>query len=197
MKPLATLLSLIVLGLGATTAWAEEDETSVVEATSPDPSLWYGAGAARPRAAARFVAPRTPGEGWIALADQRLDEVRGGFIDASGLQVSFGIERAIYLNGELVTTTRLNVADLAALSGGKAGATLTGGAALLQNGPGNLIDSGTLSPSSLATVIQNSLNGQHIRSVTTVNATVNSLGILKSIDLQHSVRGALTDALRR
>ena len=135
--------------------------------------------------------------GWVALGEQRLDEVRGGFIDASGLQVSFGIERAIYLNGELVTTTRLNVADLAAVSGGKSGATLTGGAALLQNGPGNLIDSGTLSASSLATVIQNSLNGQHIRSVTTVNATVNSLGIVKSIDLQHSVRGALTDALRR
>ena len=138
-----------------------------------------------------------PTAGWLVLDEQRLDEVRGGFIDASGLQVSFGIERAIYLNGELVTTTRLNVADLAAVSGGKSGATLTGGAALLQNGPGNLIDSGTLSPASLATVIQNSLDGQHIRSVTTVNATVNSLGIVKSIDLQHSVRGALTDALRR
>ena len=46
--------------------------------------------------------------GWVVLGEQRLDEVRGGFIDASGLQVSFGIERAIYLNGELVTTTRLN-----------------------------------------------------------------------------------------
>ncbi len=147
--------------------------------------------------AARAGDERAPAEGWVVLDEQRLDAVRGGFIDASGLQVSFGIERAIYLNGELVTTTRLNVADLAAISGGKTGATLTGGAGLLQNGPGNLIDSGTLSPSSLATVIQNSLDGQHIRSVTTVNATVNSLGIVKSIDLQHSVRGALTDALRR
>jgi len=147
--------------------------------------------------AARAEGDRVPTAGWVALGEQQLDAVRGGFIDASGLQVSFGIERAVYLNGELVTTTRLNVADLAAISGGKAGATLTGGAALLQNGPGNLIDSGTVSPSSLATVIQNSLNGQHIRSVTTVNATVNSLGIVKSIDLQHSVRGALTDALRR
>ena len=136
-------------------------------------------------------------EGWLALGEQRLDEVRGGFIDASGLQVSFGIERAIYLNGELVTTTRLNVADLAAISGGKAGASFSGGPGLLQNGPGNTIDSGTLAASSLATVIQNSLDGQNIRSVTTLNATVNSLGIVKSIDLQHSVRGALTDALRR
>lgn len=153
-------------------------------------ALGLGAGAAR------ADEDRVPTAGWVALGEQRLDAVRGGFIDASGLQVSFGIERAIYLNGELVTTTRLNVADLAAVSGGRAAATLTGGG-LLQNGPGNTIDSGTLSASSLATVIQNSLNGQHIRSVTTVNATVNSLGIVKSIDLQHAVRGALTDALRR
>ncbi|MGN5480352.1 hypothetical protein ACTMU2_37045 [Cupriavidus basilensis] len=37
--------------------------------------------------------------------------MRGGF-DAGGLQVSFGIERAVYINGALVVATSLNIPDV-------------------------------------------------------------------------------------
>ncbi len=49
------------------------------------------------------------------LSDETLETLRGGFTTTSGLQISFGIERAVYINGDLVTATALNVtAGLAA-----------------------------------------------------------------------------------
>jgi hypothetical protein len=49
----------------------------------------------------------------------------------------------------------------------------------------------------MGTVIQNTLNNQKIQNVTVINATVNSLEILKGINLQSSLRSAVIDSLRR
>ncbi len=49
--------------------------------------------------------------GWKPVAQERLEDMRGGF-DAGGLQVSFGIERAVYINGALVVATSLNIPDV-------------------------------------------------------------------------------------
>ena len=62
---------------------------------------------------------------------------------------------------------------------------------------GNTVASGTFSPSSLGTVVQNTLDGQNIRNVTVINATVNSLGVLRGLNLQSSMRSAVIDSLRR
>ena len=144
---------------------------------------------------------RSPlGDGWQAMAAVKLDEVRGGFITDTGLKISFGIERAVYINGSLVTTTSLNVADLGKISAGR-GANSSGldasSLALIQNGKGNTFATGQVSMSGLGTVIQNTLNDQKIQNVTVINATVNSMQILRSVNLQTAVRGALTDSLRR
>ena len=48
-----------------------------------------------------------------AMSDNKLDRMRGGFSLPNGLQISFGIERAVYVNGNLVSTTSLNIVDLA------------------------------------------------------------------------------------
>lgn len=57
----------------------------------------------------------------LAIDSSRLDGVRGGFIGEGGLQISFGIERAVYINGNLVTTTSLNLSDLGKLSAKQGG----------------------------------------------------------------------------
>ena len=44
------------------------------------------------------------GSDWVAMTPQKLDRMRGGFVLPSGLLLSFGIERAVYVNGELVAT---------------------------------------------------------------------------------------------
>lgn len=221
---------------------------------------------------------------------ERLDTVRGGFTTPAGLQFSFGIERAVYVNGDLVATTRLNLSNLkqdieqrvaesvgglvvlrategagtprasssapratdaastsipapspgpmpsAALAAApaavtppppspapKAGAPAqvpvpidlnlpkvpapapapvmvihTGGPlGVVQVGPGNSLPAGGLGGSAVGTVIQNTLNDQMIQNVLTVNATVNSLQVLKSFDIHSAVRSAIQDALRR
>jgi hypothetical protein len=136
------------------------------------------------------------------VADDRLDQVRGGFAAEAGLRIVFGIERATYINGQLVTTTRLNVAgtpgrltgDLTQTGRGADGAA---GWTLIRNGAGNTFRPGTTADSNIGTVIQNTLNDQHIRNITQITATVNSLQWLRGQGVQDSVRGALIDSLRR
>lgn len=160
-------------------------------------------------APARPVPPEVPatdradrraiGNDMVALSSDKLDEVRGGFITDTGLKVSFGIERAVYLNGSLVTTTSLNIADLSKISGGQVQVTGTGtgSLALVQSGTGNVFSPGSISSSGTGTVIQNTLDNQKINTVTRIDAVVNSAGIMRSINLQSSMRSAVIDSLRR
>jgi hypothetical protein len=136
---------------------------------------------------------------FLVVNDNMLDEVRGGFLTENGLQISFGIERAVYVNGNLIATTSLNVSDLSKMSAGQAspGGLSPGSLGLIQIGPGNTFQPGPLSPSSVATVIQNTLNNQKLQNVTTISATVNSLEVLKGLNLQSSLRNAISDSLRR
>ena len=143
--------------------------------------------------------PRTSpfGDRALAVNETSLDRVRGGFVTES-LNISFGIERAVYVNGALVTTTSLNVSDLGKISAGRGTTAFDSGTlALVQSGAGNSVSAGSISPTSLGTVIQNTLDGQKIQNVTVINATVNSLGILRGLNLQSSLRGAVIDSLRR
>jgi hypothetical protein len=132
------------------------------------------------------------------LGDDRLDRVRGGFTNGAGLEVSFGIERAVYVNGVLVTTTSLNVSGLGSAPSVGPGAPIAPGtASLVQLGSGNTSVIGALDAATLGTVVQNTLNNQKIQTVTLVNATVNSLQVVKSMNIGASLRGALIDSLRR
>jgi hypothetical protein len=148
--------------------------------------------------------PSTPraspfGSTRLAMNEGALDQVRGGFTSDNGLRVSFGIERAVYINGSLVTTTSLNVSDLGAISAGRGTTDLSaaGSVAIIQSGTGNTFLPGTLAAGSFGTVIQNTLNDQKVQALTTINATVNSLSILKSMNMQSNLRNAMIDSLRR
>lgn len=135
----------------------------------------------------------------VALSGDKLDEVRGGFVTDAGLQVSFGIERAIYLNGNLVTTTSLNVTELGKVSTGQVqlGTPSAGGVTLIQSGAGNTFLPGTISPSAVGTVIQNTLDNQKIQTITRIDAAVTAAGAVRALNLQSSLRGAITNSLRR
>ncbi len=158
--------------------------------------------ASLPRVAAapkpeRKARPSPFGSHQVAMSEQSLDGVRGGFV-TEGLNVSFGIERAVYVNGTLVTTTSLNVSDLGRIAAGRGTTAFdTGTLALIQSGAGNTVSTGTISAATIGTVVQNTLDGQKIQNLTVINATVNSLGVLRGINLQSSLRGAIIDSLRR
>jgi hypothetical protein len=129
-------------------------------------------------------------DSWRPVSTVYLDGMRGGFDAGAGLQISFGIEREGYVNGKLISATRFNIADFNRLSAVQANAVNTVNAAVVSSGTGNV------APPAAALVIQNTLNLQHIRSLTTINATANSLELIKSLNLQSTLADALAQSLR-
>ncbi|HJV25587.1 MAG TPA: hypothetical protein VJ673_07860 [Aromatoleum sp.] len=135
------------------------------------------------------------------VEDDALDSLRGGFETPGGLVMSFGVERLVYINGALTSMTRLNVLDLGQLRGAgidpaqlpTIGSTL----AVIQNGPNNSFVAEGLASGAIATVIQNSLDNQRIQAVTTINATVNSLELMRANRLGESLRSAVSGAMIR
>ncbi|HSD38910.1 MAG TPA: hypothetical protein VLC92_15465 [Rhodocyclaceae bacterium] len=133
------------------------------------------------------------------ISEEKLDSMRGGFETPAGLVVSFGIERAVYVNGELTNVVSTSVPDLArAMADNGAMASKLGEAvSIVQNGTGNFANLGPASSSAYALVIQNSLDGQNLQVVTTVDATVNSYQMMRSELLQQRIADAMsTSSLR-
>lgn len=144
----------------------------------------------------------------VSLADRHLDastldDIRGGFdIEGTNLQYSIGIERAVYINGELVAYNTLNLKDMQVMSGGGAVPQLPVGTAAntvssIQNGSGNSFTATQINPNLAGTVIQNTLNDQKIQNVTTINAAVNSSQLLRSMSVQNAVQNGIINSLRR
>ena len=133
----------------------------------------------------------------MAVAESSLDRVRGGFA-VDGLNISFGIERAVYVNGALVTTTSLNIADLGRVTAGRGTVSFSvGSMGLIQSGANNVVSTGAFSSTTAGTVIQNTLDGQKIQNVTVINATANSLNVFRGLNLGSSLRSAVIESLRR
>ena len=135
---------------------------------------------------------------WHAVDGATLDTLRGGFIGAHGLAVSLGVERLVSINGEVVARTSFHLTDLASLSVDQARQTSAAlsGVKLIQNGSENIyravLADGALSGNTLGgTVIQNTLSDQQIESRTVINSSVNSLGLLKTINFNGSVSDAI------
>lgn len=142
--------------------------------------------------------PAPLGERVAALDASALDGIRGGFETPDGaLKFSFGIERAVYINGELVASTVLNLKDLQGVAGTGVPAALAGSAlTVIQNGGGNGIST-QINPNLAGTVIQNTLNDQRIVNITTINAAVNSAQVLRAMALQQAIRDGVVGSLRR
>ncbi|MBP0635753.1 MULTISPECIES: hypothetical protein [unclassified Cupriavidus] len=273
----ATAAAAMLLGAGLACAGVAH-ASSLDQPDRLDPSALPSQAAASARDTDTPVAAaRGSMAGWKPVAHEKLDEMRGGF-EMPNLQVSFGIERAVYINGALVVATSINIPDvgritaeqaarlattlgpaivastnaavdsaLAGLTGGAQGsangsagsasagaAASTSGAAgaaasasasasgssassagaagppmtvvgtstgqvatngllnVIQNGPGNSAAVGSLAGTP-TTVIQNSLNNQSIRSLMTIDASVNTLQAFRS----QLANTTLQDALMR
>jgi hypothetical protein len=131
-----------------------------------------------------------------ALPSAALATYRGGFTTDTGLQVSLGIERLVTVNGNVLEHSDIQLADVGKVATGQAALSgeALGALRLIQNGVGSY--TAPFSPNALAgTVIQNSLNDQLIHSQTTINASVNTSGLLQALNFQTSLGNALTNAL--
>lgn len=143
------------------------------------------------------LAPALPARAdaiWQAVSNRTLDRQRGGFDVGGGLLVSFGITRAVYVNGDLVTQTSLNfgrVADLTPAQATQLARQMTA-LNLVQVGSGNSVAPDVLA-NGTGTIIQNTLNNQHIVNQTVIDARSNAMGMIKNLNIQNT----LSDALNR
>lgn len=122
-----------------------------------------------------FAMPATaqgPPEGWTPAPEAQLAQARGGFETGNGLLVSLGIERMIEVNGVAVARQRIELGDMA-----------------------NLANAAEARAALAPLLLQNNANGQLIRSLTTIDLTVNALSTLKSLNLEGNLRQALSSAV--
>ena len=126
------------------------------------------------------------------VAATTLDAARGGFEVAGGLSLSLGIERVVSVNGEIMARTNIAIPDLAAMTAEQARLTqdALGAARMIQIG-GNNYAAADLNLPNGATLVQNTLSGQDIRTATTISSTVNSMSLIKDINFQSTIRDAV------
>lgn len=130
---------------------------------------------------------------------QELEVTRGGYQAGKDLMFSFGVEKAIYLNGVLEATSSLNL-----LQPGGEGSQLSQVPSfkLIQNGSGipgvGTNFSAFTSPGQgfQGTIIQNSLDLQKITSVTKISVGLNVLGAFRANNLSSIVNQQLIHSLR-
>jgi hypothetical protein len=111
------------------------------------------------------------------LHDDTLDQLRGGFDGGTGLKIAFGWVRTVAINGETVHQARFTMPDTSQIGAEQAGIWAEAATALP------------------ATVVQNSLSNQQISTLTEINATVNSLGLMKSLNASGVLRESLLDSM--
>ena len=132
------------------------------------------------------------GEDWVAIDPALLEDMRGGFITDGGTALSFGIERAVFVNGEVVATTRVQIPDVGRMTTDQARELQRfNEGVVVQVGGGN-----TFEPSGApgGIVIQNTRDGQDIRALTTVNVGVDTLQAFQDLNTQSTLHNAMVTA---
>lgn len=137
---------------------------------------------------------------WPPASAATLDSMRGAFDAAPGLRVSLGIERAVTMNGDVVARSTGTLGLAAPAGAGLPGAAsiafdplgAASGVALIRQGVGNSGQFSALVAGSAATLVQNSLSNQSIGVRTTIDATANSLQLLRGLNLASTLKDALT-----
>ena len=131
-----------------------------------------------------------------AVDQETLDAARGGFLTGDGLMVNLGLERMVSINGNVVERSELQLGDVGKLARGETSLSseAVGQLRLIQNGDVRTV-TGNAQNLLGGTVIQNSLNDQMIRNQTSINATVNTAGMLRALNFGTSLNNALTTAV--
>jgi hypothetical protein len=131
-----------------------------------------------------------------AVDQETLDAARGGFLTGDGLMVNLGFERMVSINGNVVERTQLQLGDVGKLARGETSLSseTVGQLRLIQNGDVRTM-AGNAQNLLGGTVIQNSLNDQMIRNQTSINATVNTAGMLRALNFGTSLNNALSTAV--
>jgi hypothetical protein len=201
MKPITRIICLGVVFL-ASQPWTRGATVMEAGAVVPGATATPAAAAPAPEAASADPVAMVQGggddlSGWTPVSADTLDQMRGGFDAGNGLEVAFGIDRAVYVNGDLVTSTSFNIPDVAHITQAQAAAMAAAlnSVTLVQIGPNNSFDPSSLSHAQLGTVVQNTLNNQNIQTITTLTTTVNTLNVFRQMNFQDALQQAQLNSL--
>ena len=141
-------------------------------------------------------APASPFDAVNAVDSATLDEARGGFITPGGLVVTLGFERLVTINGNVVERSAMQLGDIGKLASGQGSISseALGQLRLIQNSDVRTLATGGANLLG-GTLIQNTLNDQLINNQTSINATVNTAGMLRALNFGASLNNALTTAI--
>jgi hypothetical protein len=133
------------------------------------------------------AADRPLGAEWRPVDVERLEGMRGGFVVPQGFVVSFGIERVVSINGDVVAATSLRIPDIARLTAEQARelASLRD-SQVVTVGAGTLVSGGTA-----GLVIQNAVDGQSISARTSLDVSLNTLQLYRDTQLGTAITSAL------
>ena len=130
---------------------------------------------------------------WTPIDPARLMQMRGGMQMPSGLMVSFGIERVVFVNGALVANTSLRIADVSRINAEQAQALVAlKEGMVVRIGGGNVLDATGIGN---GLIIQNTLDNQDIRATTTLDVGVDTLGTLQQMNTFDALRSAHVNTL--
>ena len=125
--------------------------------------------------------------------DQELDSMRGGFTSADGLEISFGVEQAVFIDGILQVATNFTTSPITNILQQQVDArdtnlTLTQRLNILQSDFSTVTVNADGMRSRLDTIIQNSGDQRVIDSITMINASVSSLGLFRELNLLNTLQ---------
>lgn len=109
------------------------------------------------------------------VSDLELDSMRGGFLSADGLEISFGVEQAVLIDGILQVATTFNASSITRMLPQQAAefSSVTMNSDVIR--------------SQMNTIIQNTQDQRIIDSITLINASVTSLGLSRQLNVLQSV----------
>jgi hypothetical protein len=147
-------------------------------------------GARMPAALAEAAPSAAALPGATPVSESTLEQVRGGFEIPANLHASLQLQRVVFANGEQIADLAVDIPDIAHMTVSQAESLgHAAGTLVIQAGPNNafsLVELGVA-----ATVIQNTLNDQHLVAVTTLNVEVNSLSAFREMAFQDGLRDGL------
>lgn len=144
------------------------------------------------------IEPLLPYAHALQVPDAELAELRGGFMTSDGLDIHFGLEQIVMVDGELKTRTSLNLSSLQSASATPQQIDQNKVVRIVQNGDRNIVspDVAEKFSTGLLNVIQNSLDTQTIQNLTVLNIGVSNLSSIPQRALGNAVDVGLASALR-
>jgi len=159
-------------------------------------AMWLSVALSAPYQAASADELSDPFAHMTQVPEAELAELRGGFVTSDGLDIHFGVEQIVLVDGSVKTHTSLNLSTLQAGNGNQIDQNKL--VNLLQNGDRNTVSSDVTEKfaAGLMTVIQNNLDAQTIQNLTVLNIGVSNVSGFNQRALGSAIDMGITGVLR-